>query len=163
MIRLNWHRSSIWPVIHNRFINLIFPRILQALLSVELNLICLHWPNRVHLPFLEWILQQSHVPRFQIQQVVLFEASSLPLIGSSDTIFILIIYALLRLLHQCVPMTMRAQRTYPFVSGGICPYAGFFKACLLCHIAKSGWLPTPVHWAHQRSGGASSLGGVQRC
>ena len=138
MIRLNRNRSSIWPVIHNRFINLIFLRILQARLSVEFKLIYLNGPNRVHLPLLEGILQQSHIAGFRIQQMGLFETSSLPLIGSSSAIFILIIYALLRLLRQYVPMTMRAQRTYPFVSGGICPYAGFFKACLLCHIAKSG-------------------------
>ena len=70
--------------------------------------------------------------------MVLFEASSLPLISWSNTICILIIYALLRLLRQHVsPITMRAQRTYPFVSGGVCPYAGFFESSLLRHIAKS--------------------------
>ena len=89
----------------------------------------------MHLPFLERILQQSHVPRFRIQQMMLFEASSLPLISWSNTICILIIYALLRLLRLRVgPITMRAQRTYPFASGGVRPYACFFEACLLCHI-----------------------------
>jgi hypothetical protein len=165
MIPLKWTRSGIGPVIHNGLLfSFIFSWIQQALLSTELKLVCLNGSYRVHLPFLERILQQSHVPRFRIQQVVLFEASSLPLISWSNTICILIIYALLRLLRLCVgPITMRAQRTYPFTSGGVCPYACFFEACLLCHIAKSSWLPAPVYCGHHWSAGASSLSGVYSC
>jgi len=74
--------------------------------------------------------------------MLLLEASSLPLIRSSDTIFIFIIYTLLGLLHQYVPMIMRTltkcQRTNPFVSVRISPYAYFLKACLLCYCSLCG-------------------------
>ena len=103
-----------------------------------LKLIYLAWSDRVHLPFLEGILQQSDVPRVCFQQVELFESSSLPLIGRSDSVFVLVIDALLRLLRHYVPVTLRAQRTWPFGSASVCRYAGFFKGSLLRrHIAKS--------------------------